>query len=42
MTDRRFAVFILTYGRSDHILTINTLRRQHYTGDIVILTEESQ
>ena len=27
-----FAIFILTHGRADHVFTMDTLRRQGYTG----------
>lgn len=35
----RFAVFILTHGRPDNVITYNTLRRQGYTGDIYIIID---
>ena len=41
-SDRRFAVFIISYGRCDRVITIHTLRNQGYTGDIIVLTEKSQ
>lgn len=34
-----FAVFILTHGRPDNVITYNTLRRQGYTGDIYIVID---
>lgn len=34
-----FAIFILTHGRPDKVLTVRTLRRQGYTGRIVILLD---
>lgn len=35
-------IFILSYNRYDNIVTIDMLRRIGYTGNIVILTEDSQ
>jgi hypothetical protein len=32
-TGRRFCIFILTYGRPDDLLTLDTIRRAGYTGD---------
>ena len=39
-----FAIFILSHGRANEILTVNTLNRQHYTGKyyIVIDNEDDQ
>lgn len=34
-----FAVFILSHGRADHVLTYDTLRKQGYTGDIYIVID---
>ena len=34
------AVFILTYGRPEKIHTLNTLRKQNYTGDIFLVCSE--
>lgn len=41
---KKFAIFILSHGRANEILTVNTLKRQHYTGDyfIVIDNEDDQ
>lgn len=38
MTDK-FAVFILTHGRPDRVITYNTLRKQGYTGDIYVVID---
>jgi len=35
----RFAVFILTHGRPDKVITYKTLRRQGYTGDVYIIID---
>ena len=35
-----FAVFILSHGRADRVLTVNTLRRSGYTGDIYIIIDD--
>ena len=35
----RFAVFILTHGRPDNVITYKTLRRQGYTGDVFIVID---
>ena len=35
----RFAVFILTHGRPNKVITYNTLRRQGYTGDVYIIID---
>ena len=37
MTD--FAVFILTHGRPDNVITYNTLKRCGYTGETYIITD---
>lgn len=34
-----FAVFILTHGRPDKVITYDTLKRQGYTGDIYIIID---
>ena len=39
MTDRNFAVFILTHGRVDSVYTFKTLRQQGYTGKIYLLCD---
>jgi len=39
MSDK-FAIFILTHGRSDNVITYNTLRRQGYTGEIILLIDD--
>jgi len=35
----RFAVFILTHGRPNRVLTYNALRREGYTGDVYIIID---
>lgn len=35
-----FAVLILTHGRSNSVVTYNTLRRQGYTGRIVLMVDD--
>jgi len=40
MTDRNFAVFILTHGRADSVYTFKTLREQGYTGKIYLLCDD--
>ena len=34
-----FAVFILSHGRPDKVITLNTLKRQGYTGDYYIIID---
>lgn len=41
MSERDYAVIILTYGRPDRVLTINTLRNHGYTGRIYLLCDTS-
>jgi len=36
----RFAVFILSHGRPDRVVTYKTLRRQGYTGDIYVVVDD--
>lgn len=36
-----FAAFILTHGRPDNVITYDTLRRQGYTGRIVIVVDNT-
>ena len=37
--NERFAVFILTHGRPNKVITYNTLRKQGYTGDVFIVID---
>lgn len=39
MKNNDFAVFILTHGRADRVMTYNTLRRQGYTGPVYIVID---
>lgn len=39
MDNKDFAVFILTHGRPDNVITYKTLRRQGYTGRIYIIID---
>lgn len=36
----KFAVFILSHGRADNVITVNTLRHHGYTGDIYIIIDD--
>jgi len=38
--DRKFAVFILSHGRPDNVITYRTLRNQGYTGKIFIIVDD--
>lgn len=40
MIHEKFAVFILTHGRADRVVTYDTLRRQGYTGEIYIIIDD--
>ena len=40
MINKKFAVFILTHGRSDKVITYRTLRKQGYTGDVYFLLDD--
>ncbi len=40
MSDETFAVYILTHGRPDHVYTYKSLRRQGYTGRIIVLIDD--
>jgi hypothetical protein len=40
MSERNFAVFILTHGRADSVYTFKTLRQQGYTGKIYLLCDD--
>ena len=40
MKTRNFAVLILTHGRADRVVTVNTLRKCGYTGDIYIVIDD--
>lgn len=35
-----FCVFILTHGRADRVMTVKTLRRQGYTGRVVLVIDD--
>ena len=37
MENKDFAVFILTHGRPDNVITFNTLKKANYTGKIYLL-----
>lgn len=37
---RKFAVLILTHGRADNVITVQTLRENGYTGDIYIIIDD--
>lgn len=39
MVTNKFAVFILTHGRPDRVITYDTLRNQGYTGDIYLIVD---
>lgn len=34
---KNFCVFIMSYGRADNVITLNLLKRFHYTGDWFIV-----
>lgn len=38
--NKKYAVFILTHGRPDKVITYEVLRRQGYTGDIYIICDD--
>lgn len=40
MMQSNFAAFILTHGRADKVLTYETLKKQGYTGRIIILIDD--
>jgi len=40
MIDNNFAVFILSHGRADNVITYKTLRKHGYTGDIYIICDD--
>ena len=40
VNNKEFAVFILTYGRSEKIYTLNTLKKQNYTGQIFLICSD--
>lgn len=40
MRHKDFAVFILTHGRPDRVITYNTLKKQGYTGKIFIVIDD--
>lgn len=37
---RKFCAFVLSHGRADNVITIDTLKRQGYTGDIVVVIDD--
>ena len=39
MKTKNFAVLILSHGRANNVITIDTLRKQGYTGDIYIIVD---
>lgn len=38
--NHNFAVFILTHGRANNVVTYNTLRKQGYTGRIILMVDD--
>lgn len=40
MKNDKFAVFILSHGRADQVVTYNTLRKHGYTGQIYLLVDD--
>jgi hypothetical protein len=40
MKNERFAVLILSFGRADNLITLKTLRRQGYTGEVFIICSD--
>jgi len=40
MSDNNFAVFILSHGRADNVITYKTLRKHGYTGEIYIICDD--
>ena len=40
MNERKTAVFILTHGRADRVLTYGALRKYGYTGDIYLIIDD--
>ena len=40
MKKNNFAIFILTHGRPEKQLTLETLRKQGYTGKIYLLVDD--
>ena len=38
--NRKSAVFILSHGRPDNVITYQTLKRQGYTGKIFIIVDD--
>lgn len=39
-TNKKYAIFILSHGRPDNVLTYKTLRKHGYTGDIYIICDD--
>ena len=39
MRNKDFAVFILTHGRADGVVTVQTLKRQGYTGPLYLVID---
>ena len=40
MKHDRFCIFILSHGRADNVVTVKTLKRCGYTGDVVIVCDD--
>lgn len=40
MTQTKYALFILTHGRPDNVMTVNTLKRSGYTKDIYFVLDD--
>ena len=40
MMNRKFAVFILSHGRADNIITLKALQKGNYTGKVYIIVDD--
>jgi hypothetical protein len=40
MENKQFAIFILTYGRSDRVITYETLKKRGYTGQVYFICSD--
>ena len=40
MENKEFAIFILTYGRSDRVITYETLKKRGYTGKVYFICSD--
>lgn len=42
MKNDKFAVFILTHGRAENVITVKTLKKAGYTGETYLVIDDTE